>query len=38
MTDNNYTGLAADKVKSVGVLVESFLQSLTPDELEELKY
>jgi putative aminopeptidase FrvX len=38
VTDNNYAGLAADRVRSVGVLVESFLQSLTPDDLEELKY
>ena len=38
VTDNTYASLAADKVQSVGVLVESFLQSLTSDDLEELKY
>jgi phage gp37-like protein len=37
-TDNQYTSVMADKVGSVGVLVEGFILDLKSSDLEELKY
>jgi aminopeptidase YwaD len=37
-TDNVYTSLDAGKVATAGVLVESFISSLSSQDLEELKY
>lgn len=37
-TDDTYTSVVPEKLRTVGQLVESFLVDLTPDDLEELKY